>query len=451
MDVNTLSIIELDRIAYEVLELYGRLSNQEIVERLKCRHKRNDLKETIYEIKALQEQGLITAQQVEDMTMDGIPAQELSSITLHVISGCNLRCRYCFGQDGTYGMKSVKMDRRIARKAVDLLFRQSGRRARLHVVFFGGEPMLNMPLIEDVVKYSAGIAREQKKTVSFSITTNATLLDDHSIQYLNDHKIGVLVSMDGPREVQDSLRCFANGNGSYERVIQGLRKFIDSRKGKVSVRATVTKLNTGIREIHDHFGNIGFGRAHFVPVDIPGGSELSLNGGDFQKVEREFRKISRANLRAASGKHGIVLGNLRDVVERLHQRKKRLLGCGLASGFAAICPVGNIYPCHRFVGMEQFIIGDIESGIDPERRQNFLKRVLGHVSENCGSCWLRFLCAGGCLKEAMDESGDFVQRDENYCRLIKTLYQLGIVFYARFQKDARVQSGGKKTGDRKTR
>ena len=164
-------------------------------------------------------------------------AQELQSIILMAIQDCNLNCKYCYGEGGQFKDKGI-MGIDTAKRAVDFLIDNCGNRKNVNIIFFGGEPLLNLKLIKAIVDYAKEV--EQKRDIHFgmSITTNATLLNKEVQEYLEDNNISIKISIDGPKEVNDNMRVFSDGRGSFDSIMkntEGLRK-----KGKASARATVT-------------------------------------------------------------------------------------------------------------------------------------------------------------------------------------------------------------------
>ncbi len=131
-------------------------------------------------------------------------------IELYLAEACNLRCRYCY-VDGNAALNNGLMPWEIARQAIDLVFSRAGDADQIHITFFGGEPLLNKPVLRRAMDYSQQLGAERGKQVIYSMTTNATLLDDEIIDLIKRYNFGLMVSLDGPPEVQDRMRPFADG------------------------------------------------------------------------------------------------------------------------------------------------------------------------------------------------------------------------------------------------
>ena len=158
----------------------------------------------------------------------------LQSLVMNITNQCNLSCTYCyeFGEDkiATPQGKKKYMDLDTAKESVDFLLNESASRRAVHITFFGGETLMNFPLLKTVVSYAKEEAAKRGKYIDFSLTTNATLLTPEIISFLSDNEIGVTVSMDGPAEMQDKRRTFKNGKGSHARVEPRVRALIAGHK-----------------------------------------------------------------------------------------------------------------------------------------------------------------------------------------------------------------------------
>src|SRR5258708_2927744 len=148
----------------------------------------------------------------------------LTTMVLNVTNQCNLSCTYCYeyGEDKIVDTENGKqpkfMSEQTARESVDFMLKESGSNKVAHITFFGGETLLNFPVLQKTMTYARQRAAEVGKDVDFSLTTNATLLKPEIIEFLAEQRVGVTISIDGPREVQDKFRVFNNGTGSYDGV-----------------------------------------------------------------------------------------------------------------------------------------------------------------------------------------------------------------------------------------
>ena len=170
---------------------------------------------------------------------------EIKALCLHICHDCNLRCKYCFADEGTYHSKCKEyMSFEVGKKAIDFLIANSGKRHNLEVDFFGGEPLMNLDVVKQIVDYARVKGNDAGKTFNFTLTTNCLLLDDETIDWLNKEMYNVVLSIDGREQVHDRLRRTANDKGSQAIVLQKAKKFAEKRGDKsYYVRGTFTAYN----------------------------------------------------------------------------------------------------------------------------------------------------------------------------------------------------------------
>src|SRR5262249_338846 len=150
---------------------------------------------------------------------------------------------YEYGEDKIVdtenGRQSKFMSEATARQSVEFLLKESGQIA--HMTFFGGETLLNFPVLKSTVPYARQRAAEVGKAVDFSLTPNAPLLQPEITVFLADNEIGVTISMDGPRELQNKFRVFHNGAGSYDVVAPKIKALLHRHRSRpIGARVTLT-------------------------------------------------------------------------------------------------------------------------------------------------------------------------------------------------------------------
>ena len=200
-----------------------------------------ELKSTLADIEGLREAGLLYA---EEPKTAPVKSNEVKALCLHICHDCNLRCRYCFADEGAYHNVREMMSLETAKAAIDFLIRESGGRKVLEVDFFGGEPLMNLGVIKETVAYAKAEAAKRGKRFLFTTTTNGLLLDDDAIAFLNAEMENVVLSLDGRKEVHDAVRKTVSGKGSFDAVIEKIKKFVKIRGDKhYYVRGTFTAKN----------------------------------------------------------------------------------------------------------------------------------------------------------------------------------------------------------------
>lgn len=349
----------------------------------------------------------------------------LQTLVLNLTNQCNLSCQYCyeFGADkvATPEGKPKFMDLETAKASVDFLLAQSAGRRTIHITFFGGETLMNFPLLKQVVGYANQQAQAEGRTIDFSLTTNATLLTPAIIEFLSENRIGVTVSMDGPKEMHDRLRVFANGRGSYDMIEPRVRALIQNHRTRpITARVTLTAGVTDVVKIFRHLKqDLGFHEIGFAPVTTSPNQLYAIGSRGMDQVLEEFHLLAAEYLEYAlrGEMHGFT--NVSDTLAELHQGVNKSHPCGAGLGLMGVGPSGDIAPCHRFVDSDTHALGHISTGIDRDKQADFLRR--GHIDSkyDCHTCWARPLCAGGCHHEAFVRYGDTGHPNLHYCDWIR--------------------------------
>src|SRR5204863_6177300 len=301
--------------------------------------------------------------------VDNAPANfPLQSLVMNLTNQCNLACTYCyeFGEDkvATPDGKPKFMDIETAKASVDFLLKESEGRKAIHITFFGGETLMNFPLLKEVVAYATDQAASQGRFIDFSLTTNATLLTPAIIQFLSDNSIGVTVSMDGPPELHDKLRVFANGRGSYDIIEPRVKALIQGHRTRpITARVTLTAGVTDVVRIYRHLKNeLGFSEIGFAPVTTSPDRLYAINEKGLDGVLDQFHVLADEYLEyALRGElHGF--SNVSDTIAELYQGVNKSHPCGAALGLLGVGPSGDIAPCHRFVDSDTHSLGNIATG-----------------------------------------------------------------------------------------
>jgi uncharacterized protein len=363
----------------------------------------------------------------------------LQTLVLNLTNQCNLACAYCYeyGADkvATPDGKPKFMDFETARSAVDMLFSESSGRRGVHITFFGGETLMNFGLLQRVVEYATAQAAALERSIDFSLTTNATLLTPAIIDFLAENRIGVTVSMDGPPELHDALRVFANGRGSYDIVAPKVRELLAKHRTRpIAARVTLTSGVTDVGRIYRHLKHdLGFHEVGFAPVTTAPDRLYAIGDSRMGDVFAQFRALAEEYLEfALRGElHGF--SNVSDTLAELYQGVNKSHPCGAALGLVGVGPSGDIAPCHRFVDSDTHALGNIATGMDRAKQQAFLDR--GHIDAKpvCHTCFARPLCAGGCHHEAYVRYGDTGHANLHYCDQIREWTDLCLRIYGAIQ------------------
>lgn len=349
----------------------------------------------------------------------------LQNLVLNVTNLCNLSCKYCyeFGEDRVANMegKTRLMSEETARAAADYLLENSPGRRAVHLTFFGGETLMNFKVLRSTIEYARQRAQEAGKSIDFSLTTNATLLTPKIIEYLAENDVGVTISIDGPKEMNDRFRVFHNGKGTYEVIAPKVKELLQKHKSRpIAARVTLTSQVADVLKIYRHLTNdMGFHEVGFAPVTTSPVRLYAIGGGGLDLVLAQFTRLAEEYLEyALRGEHH-GFSNVTDTLQELHSGISKAHPCGAGLGLMGVSPSGDLAPCHRFVDSDQHKLGHISTGVDREKQAEFLDR--GHISRKpeCHTCWARPVCSGGCYHEAFVRYGDTGHANLHYCDWIR--------------------------------
>ncbi len=343
----------------------------------------------------------------------------LHALSLAIAQKCNLGCTYCYAQQGEFGGAAKNMTRETADQAVDLLVSGAEPGARLNLAFLGGEPLVNRPVLQEVTRRAAALAQGRGVTLTFSITTNGTLLNEADAAFFEEFGFAVTVSLDGPAETHDALRPYKSGRGSFDRIMANVRPLLAmQQRMQVTARITVTPKNLALRETLDQFLAEGFHSVGFSPLlRSPNGSDemqadtLETMLGEMIDCGREFERRSLAGERYA-------FANMVNAMKEIERGTHRPYPCGAGAGYFGVSADGDLAACHRFVGDDEGAMGSLQDGVDRRRRADWLAERHVHRQEPCRSCWARYLCGGGCHHEVIRRGRpacDYIRGWLHYC------------------------------------
>ena len=372
--------------------------------------------EELSDIAALEEAGLLNAPEPAAYPMK---SSELKALCLHVSHDCNLRCKYCFADEGAYHMRRETMPLSVAKAAVDFLLRESGKRKVLEIDFFGGEPLMNLDVVKETVYYAKAEAAKLGKRFLFTTTTNGLLLDDDAIAFFNEEMENVVLSLDGRPEVHDAVRKTVSGKGSYAAVIEKIKKFVRSRGDKhYYVRGTFTAKNLDFSKDVLFLADEGFDSLSVEPVvtDIP---DLELKEEHLPALVKEYERLCDEYVKREAEGKGFNFFHFNVDLEGGPCLQKRVSACGAGNEYLSVVPNGDLYPCHQFAGDASFRMGSVFAGIErTDLREKFAKSCL-FTRKKCGDCFAKFICSGGCSANNYHFNGDIEEPYAMTCAMMK--------------------------------
>lgn len=358
----------------------------------------------------------------------------LKTMVLEVAQDCNLRCTYCYAEGGSYGGQARLLDPATARAAVRFLVEKSADCDQLTLVLFGGEPLLNMEAIAVAVEEAEQLSAAAGKQLTVSLTTNGTLLDTETVEFLRRHRIVVAVSLDGPPDLHDANRPYASGQGSYRKILPQLKQLLENSTAPVAARVTLTPEQwSRIDEVFDHLMDLGFHEVGVSPASPINEKLLPTQ----EKEELLLQSMAGMARRfAAAAREGKILpfSNILELLSRLHSGQTKAVACGAGYGYLAVDSGGEFYLCHRLAGEKDFAVGNLATGPDAEKIRSCLTHVTEGKDKMCADCWARTLCSGGCHYENNLRENVLGLPPGGSCDFILRWFQIGIELYAELKQ-----------------
>jgi uncharacterized protein len=399
------------------------------------------IKETVQELVNLQVLTTTERQMRSPQPVVDVARFPVGSLVLNVANKCNLHCTYCYEPEAAkYGPAPVQMDSDTARASVDFLFQKSGANKEVNLIFFGGEALLNFKLMREIVAYAKTKSQETGKVVDFSLTTNGTLLTDEITDFFQEHRFGITVSIDGPKELHDKRRSFlttrGERRGSYEQLLPRVRRLLERYTARpVVARVTLTKDTIEVVRIYEHLSALGFFEVGFSPVTAKNGEDFGLEPADLRQVLESFKELGALYVERALRNLYTGFSNLSTMLTDLHAGTNKLFPCGAGLGLLDVDGNGDVYLCHRFPGSEEHKYGNVRDELQYERLNDFLNGA--HIGNKpvCQTCWIRGLCGGGCYHEAYTQFGDGALPNLHYCDFLREWTEYGIGVYMKLQEE----------------
>ncbi len=368
----------------------------------------------------------------------------LSTLVLEVAQACNLRCTYCYAQGGSYGDEPCLLDPGVAQQSVRYLLENSGDRDQVTLIFFGGEPLMNMEAVRAATEEAEQLGRAMGKRVNFSLTTNGTLLDAETVKFLHDHRVSVAVSLDGPPHVQDRNRPDAQGRPTYDRIVENLKLLLASTPVPVAARVTLPPDQwDSVEEVFDHLMGLGFHEVGIAPAS-PITRDLLPTKEEQRTLLEGMRKLADRFVDESRRGRLLPFSNVLDLLGRLHVGQTKSLSCGAGYGYLAIDSKGRFFPCHRLAGEESFEVGSLDGGVDNSKVRSCLDWLDEGRREGCSVCWARTLCSGGCHYENHLRENLLSLPRGTGCDFICGWLEIGVETYAKLRSEEMAEELGKR-------
>ena len=436
LDTCSGSVHTVDEVAYDIIEMYKTHSKDEIVSAIlgKYGHLPDVTKEEVLlclqDVKALEEAGKLFSEDKFEQLAYSFKnnSKVIKALCLHVAHSCNLACSYCFAGQGKYHGKDALMSFETGKRAFDFLIENSGTRRNLEVDFFGGEPLLNWEVVKQLVEYARSIEKEKNKNFRFTLTTNGMLINDEVIEFANKEMSNVVLSLDGRKAVHDKFRVDYAGKGSYDKILPKFKKLVDSRDGKnYYMRGTFTHFNTDFTNDIFHMADLGFRELSMEPVVCSPDSPSALTDEDLPVLFEQYEILAKEMIRRRRKGDGFTFYHYMLDLKNGPCIYKRISGCGSGTEYMAVTPNGDLYPCHQFVGEEEYCLGNIWDGVKKPEVQDKFRLCNAYSREECRDCWAKLYCSGGCAANSYHATGSVNGIYKYGCELFKKRIECAIM------------------------
>lgn len=447
MDINSGSVHVVDDIVYDMIPLVEPLVNEGIKDpdTIKAAvlnlaglsHPEEEIKEAVDEVLELEKAGQLFAEDIYENYIFDFKKRKtvVKALCLHIAHDCNLGCKYCFAEEGEYHGRRALMSLETGKKALDFLVKNSGSRVNLEVDFFGGEPLMNWDVVKELVLYGRSLEEPNNKKFRFTLTTNGVLLNDEIMEFANKEMANIVLSIDGRKEVHDKMRPFRGGSNlsSYDVIVPKFQKVAESRdQMNYYVRGTFTHCNLDFSKDVLHLADLGFKQISVEPVVAKPEDFYAIQDEDIPVLKEEYDKLAKAMLeRRKEGKAFNFFHFMIDL-EGGPCVAKRLSGCGSGTEYLAVTPWGDLYPCHQFVGNEDFLLGNVDEGIVRTDICDEFKCCNVYAKEKCRKCFAKFYCSGGCAANSYNFHGNINDAYDVGCELQKKRIECAIMLKAAY-------------------
>ena len=442
LDVNSGGVHIIDDLTYDLLDNveppFEEKCPEDVVRKLSKMYDSKDIEDCYEEIVSLYNDKILFSEDDYEKYALSAVASPIKAMCLHIAHDCNLRCKYCFASTGDFGQGRMLMDYETGKRAIDFLIERSGDRKFLEVDFFGGEPSLNFGTVEKLVEYARSQEEPHNKKFRFTVTTNGVHLTDEMIDFINKEMYNVVLSIDGRKEVNDRMRVRVDGSGSYDRIIPNFKKLVEKRPKNKDwyVRGTYTKYNLDFSNDVMHLYDLGFDQISVEPVVSLPDEPYAIKEEDIPVLLEQYDILAKEMIKRHKEGRGFNFFHFMIDLEGGPCVAKRLSGCGSGTEYMAVTPWGDLYPCHQFVGEDDFCIGNVFDGIKNQDIVNEFKLCNVYAKDKCKDCFARFYCSGGCAANSYKFHGNILDAYDIGCELQKKRIECAIMLKAAMADEA---------------
>ncbi|MCK5605880.1 SPASM domain-containing protein, partial [Candidatus Pacearchaeota archaeon] len=387
-------------VTSDIIDIAENHSPDSEIENIYQKYGKGAVEEALKELDELRSKRVISSSDNNKFDQPVHPV--ITTICMNISHTCDLNCHYCYADGGTYYKKDAIMDKNTAEKSIDFLINNSGEEPSLSVSFFGGEPLLNFPVLKHTVEYAKTQGKLHDKKFQFHVTTNGIHLDEKIREFLNEERFSIIVSFDGPKRIHDNQRRYRDGRGSYKTVMANALQILGTRDPYgITIRGTFTGNSHKIGAMMMHPVKLGFRRISVEPCMLPDSHEYAIRLEDVPKIKKAYDAAAKVYLK------NLIKGNLFEffhfftVMDSVCSPIPQFTQCGAARGYVAVSPTGDIFPCHGLINIDKYKLGTVfNGGVNRDIQKTFHSaNVQG--KEKCKDCWAKYFCGGGCHAHAI--------------------------------------------------
>ncbi|MCK5744107.1 MAG: SPASM domain-containing protein [Caldisericia bacterium] len=325
------------------------------------------------------------------------------SLCLIVSHACDMNCSYCSLAGVTGEDKLMKPE--IAKQALEWVVDVSPGR-KIDIDFFGGEPLLAWETVKETVLHVEELMSKKNKLIRWSLSTNCLNLDDEKIKFCLEHYVSLILSLDGPEEINDKFRKLKNGDGSFERLIPVIKKIASMWEQGFYVRGTYTRETINFSDSIISLHKMGISNLAFEPV-VTTNPGLVFQKKDLETIRNEYEKLAKYYLECKRNDIPIRFYHFELNLDSGVCARKSAGGCGAGCEYLSVSPDSSIWSCHQLDGVSEHKMGELDNPPTDHQFDKFSE--INHITNKleCPDCWASHLCAGGCIASNWLTNGNF--------------------------------------------
>ncbi|WP_058303557.1 radical SAM/SPASM domain-containing protein [Gorillibacterium timonense] len=361
--------------------------------------------------------------------------QVINYVTFHITEKCNMACTYCFEKDKSSKTSNLG----VTRGLIDLI--EKHQPEVFNIRFIGGEPLTELDFLEDSIRLIEGEVKKRgiSTKIQYNLFTNATIINQRALDLIRTYKIVVICSMDCCQSIHDKYRVYRNGQGTFQTVVENILRLKQALpEQRILCRAVYTD-DISLIEIVDELERLDFDEISVGIPFLPDDSELALTREKTEQMKARILEFTQESIRRIERKDfsWMRIVPITRMISFLGRQKNILSNRACLAGCSqfAISPDGELYPCHMFVGYDQFKLGNLNEGVTNLDLQT---AFLNYSTENapaCQSCPIQYLCIGNCMGEALLYRGNINQPNPYKCEIQKEYVKSAFYLYSHIKQN----------------